>query len=268
MLHCSMVLPPFGPPREGRLYTADAGSLASGVWCAAMRRRRCRGGSGRRGIERDSLKEKTVLNEEANEGAGDDRSMTRMRGAVSYQLVIEVPSAVRVQVGRLGEFEFPAGAYVCTGSARRNLRGAACSSHACTEKRLRWHIDYLLAAPGVRIVKIVPSRRDECRSEPVGEGNRAGAGVRGLRLLRPVLGLALRAHLRRFRKRPAFSVPRLAAARISNFARAERGGGMDARQASSRCPRDCVFGAVWQYRASRREGWIDLGTHYRGNVFP
>jgi Uri superfamily endonuclease len=80
---------------------------------------------------------------------------------ISYQLVIEVPAAVRVQVGRLGEFEFPAGTYVYTGSARRGLE-ARLARHMRAEKPLRWHIDYLLAAPGVRITKVVRSRRDEC----------------------------------------------------------------------------------------------------------
>jgi len=81
--------------------------------------------------------------------------------AISYQLVIEVPLAVRVQVGRLGEFEFPAGTYVYTGSARRGLE-ARLARHVRAEKPLRWHIDYLLAAPGVRITKVVRSSRDEC----------------------------------------------------------------------------------------------------------
>ena len=84
------------------------------------------------------------------------------RAGVSYQLVIEVPAMCRVQVGRLGTFELPAGEYVYTGSARRNFE-ARIARHARATKKLRWHIDYLLAAPGVRIVKIVRSRRDECR---------------------------------------------------------------------------------------------------------
>ena len=31
-----------------------------------------------------------------------------------------------------------------------------------TAKKLQWHIDYLLAAPGVRITKVVRSGREEC----------------------------------------------------------------------------------------------------------
>lgn len=84
------------------------------------------------------------------------------RVAISYQLTIEVCSPVRCQVGRLGEVEFAAGTYVYTGSARRNFE-ARLARHARASKTLRWHIDYLLAVPGVRIVKIVRSRREECR---------------------------------------------------------------------------------------------------------
>jgi Uri superfamily endonuclease len=74
-----------------------------------------------------------------------------------------------VQVGRRGEFEFPAGTYLYTGSARRNFE-ARLARHARTAKTLRWHIDYLLGAPGVRITKVLRSRQAECGL------NRASAG--------------------------------------------------------------------------------------------
>jgi Uri superfamily endonuclease len=77
-------------------------------------------------------------------------------------LVIEVGSPVRCKVGRLGVVAIPAGIYVYTGSARRGFE-ARLARHARATKTLRWHIDYLLTAPAVRIVKIVRSRRDECR---------------------------------------------------------------------------------------------------------
>lgn len=83
------------------------------------------------------------------------------RGPISYQLVIEVERPVRCRVGRLGVFEFPAGYYLYTGSALRNFE-ARVARHQRPAKRLRWHIDYLLAAPGVRIRKVLRSRRNEC----------------------------------------------------------------------------------------------------------
>ncbi|MDR2788431.1 MAG: GIY-YIG nuclease family protein [Candidatus Accumulibacter sp.] len=68
---------------------------------------------------------------------------------------------MRVVVGRLGEFEFPAGLYCYTGSALRNFE-ARVRRHLSPEKKTRWHIDYLLAAPGVRIREVRRFCEDEC----------------------------------------------------------------------------------------------------------
>lgn len=82
--------------------------------------------------------------------------------ATTYQLRIAVARKLRLCIGSLGVFDFPAGTYVYTGSARRNLE-ARIARHLRREKALRWHIDYLLTAPGVRVVEVLRSRRDECR---------------------------------------------------------------------------------------------------------
>lgn len=84
-----------------------------------------------------------------------------MSAATTYQLRIEVARPLRLAVGRLGRFDFPAGIYLYTGSARRNLE-ARIARHLRREKTLRWHIDYLLVAPGVRVLDVARSRR-ECR---------------------------------------------------------------------------------------------------------
>ncbi|MCC6473630.1 MAG: GIY-YIG nuclease family protein [Burkholderiales bacterium] len=81
--------------------------------------------------------------------------------ARTYQLAIEVPVALQCVIGRLGEFGFPAGRYAYTGSAKRRLE-ARIARHLRQDKTLRWHIDYLLAAPGVRVVGVTRSRRAEC----------------------------------------------------------------------------------------------------------
>ncbi|MBM4200453.1 MAG: DUF123 domain-containing protein, partial [Gammaproteobacteria bacterium] len=57
----------------------------------------------------------------------------------SYQLHIVVPEPVTVRVGALGLCDFPAGRYVYTGSARRNL-SARIRHHLAAEKGQRWHI--------------------------------------------------------------------------------------------------------------------------------
>ena len=87
----------------------------------------------------------------------------------SYQLEIAVPRPLRCVVGRLGTFVFPAGIYVYTGSAKRNLE-ARIARHLRRDKALRWHIDYLLAAPGVRVVSVTRSRRGECELNQACDG--------------------------------------------------------------------------------------------------
>jgi Uri superfamily endonuclease len=81
--------------------------------------------------------------------------------ARTYQLLIEVAAPVRVAVGRFGEFTFPAGRYCYTGSAVRNFE-ARIRRHLSPVKKMRWHIDYLLAAPGVRIREVNRFCDDEC----------------------------------------------------------------------------------------------------------
>jgi Uri superfamily endonuclease len=89
---------------------------------------------------------------------------------VSYQLQFELTLPVRRVIGRLGEFDFPAGRYRYTGSARRGIE-ARIARHLRSHKALHWHIDYLLAAPGVRITRVTRSARDEC------DLNRASPGM-------------------------------------------------------------------------------------------
>lgn len=80
---------------------------------------------------------------------------------ISYQLLIDVPQPLHCVIGRLGEFDFPVGRYVYTGSAKRGL-DARIARHVRQRKALRWHIDYLLNAPGVDVVEVVRSQRGEC----------------------------------------------------------------------------------------------------------
>lgn len=79
----------------------------------------------------------------------------------TYQLLIEVADTVSVQVGRLGCFEFSAGNYVYTGSALRNFE-ARIRRHQSAVKKMHWHIDYLLAAPGVRLRQVLRYTEAEC----------------------------------------------------------------------------------------------------------
>ena len=79
----------------------------------------------------------------------------------TYQLLIEVTKTVIVQVGRLGCFEFVAGNYVYTGSALRNFE-ARIRRHQSAVKKMHWHIDYLLAVPGVVLREVLRYSSPEC----------------------------------------------------------------------------------------------------------
>jgi len=87
----------------------------------------------------------------------------------TYQLLIEVAAPLRVRIGRLGIFDFPAGFYIYTGSALRNF-AARVGRHLSTAKKMHWHIDYLLAAPGVRVCEVRPYADPECRVNQHGGG--------------------------------------------------------------------------------------------------
>ena len=79
----------------------------------------------------------------------------------SYQLFIRLLRSETITIGRLGEFSFAAGEYIYSGSARRGIC-ARVNRHLRVEKKLRWHIDYLLAAATAGIVKVRFSTLDEC----------------------------------------------------------------------------------------------------------
>jgi len=93
----------------------------------------------------------------------------KMSGHRSYQLLIEVRHPIRCVIGRLGAFEFPAGCYTYTGSAKRGLE-ARISRHLRRKKAVHWHVDFLLGAPGVKITKVTRSCCDECRLNQVSPG--------------------------------------------------------------------------------------------------
>jgi Uri superfamily endonuclease len=60
-----------------------------------------------------------------------------------YHLLIHLPQDKVMQIGKLGSFHFRAGYYVYTGSALSGLEPRI-TRHLRREKRLHWHIDYLL----------------------------------------------------------------------------------------------------------------------------
>lgn len=80
---------------------------------------------------------------------------------VTYQLAISLVAPARLTIGRLGVYDFPAGRYIYTGSAKLNLE-ARIARHLRRDKRFRWHIDYLLASPQAVVVEVTRFAALEC----------------------------------------------------------------------------------------------------------
>ena len=61
-----------------------------------------------------------------------------------YFLLIHLKRGRTIRVGRRDDEFFPGGYYIYTGSAKRGLRSRV-ERHKRDDKRLHWHVDYLLA---------------------------------------------------------------------------------------------------------------------------
>jgi Uri superfamily endonuclease len=80
-----------------------------------------------------------------------------------YLLEIILNQKRKIRVGRKGIYLFPAGYYYYVGSAQKNLQ-ARLKRHQRREKKLHWHIDYLLAKSQLRNIVTWPvAREGECR---------------------------------------------------------------------------------------------------------
>jgi len=82
----------------------------------------------------------------------------------TYALVLSLPRATTIGVGRLGRFRFPAGWYAYAGSARGpGGLAARLSRHMRSFKPLHWHVDYLRAcACPIVAWHAVGTRKKEC----------------------------------------------------------------------------------------------------------
>jgi len=87
-------------------------------------------------------------------------------------LIIQVDENVDMNVGALGKLTFEKGLYAYVGSAQANLEQRI-KRHLGKEKRLFWHIDYLLNNSVARIVKVLykqANRTEECKiAKVIGE---------------------------------------------------------------------------------------------------
>jgi Uri superfamily endonuclease len=70
-----------------------------------------------------------------------------------YALVIRLENDAALNVGALGMISFKKGVYIYVGSAQTNLE-LRVMRHLRKEKRLFWHIDYLLGNNAARVEKV------------------------------------------------------------------------------------------------------------------
>ena len=88
----------------------------------------------------------------------------KKENAGSYVLVIHVKEPFRINAGKLLERELEAGIYLYIGRAKKFLRGRL-FRHLRAEKKLFWHIDYLLREQEVSIAMIyvrLTEKKIEC----------------------------------------------------------------------------------------------------------
>jgi Uri superfamily endonuclease len=71
----------------------------------------------------------------------------------TYILGIEVNRDVRISIGKLGSVSFSKGFYLYIGSAKNRLN-ARLRRHLSADKKLFWHIDYLLTSSAAYLKQI------------------------------------------------------------------------------------------------------------------
>lgn len=78
----------------------------------------------------------------------------------TYCLIIKLNKNSSIKIGKLGELDFKKGFYVYVGSALNSI-DARIRRHLSDEKKLFWHIDYLLASLNSTIDEVILERSSE-----------------------------------------------------------------------------------------------------------
>ncbi len=84
----------------------------------------------------------------------------------SYILLIRVKNPVEIKVGKLGRIKFKAGYYAYVGSAMNSIEARVARHLRKNNKKLFWHIDYLLGNEYAEIVSVLireSEQREECK---------------------------------------------------------------------------------------------------------
>ena len=78
----------------------------------------------------------------------------------TYCLIILLNKSSTIKVGKLGEMDFKKGYYVYVGSALNSIDSRV-RRHLSKEKKLFWHIDYLLNSPNSNVEEVILERSPE-----------------------------------------------------------------------------------------------------------
>ena len=92
-----------------------------------------------------------------------------------YVLIIQIDHALSCGIGALGKLAFQEGLYAYVGSAQNNLE-LRVKRHQRKEKRLFWHIDYLLNNEASKVIEVYYSagkKMEECNVSSIIEANGA-----------------------------------------------------------------------------------------------
>jgi len=82
-----------------------------------------------------------------------------------YTLIIKLDKNQVIKIGELGRLDFKKGFYIYTGSALKGLKKRI-ERHRKKQKKLFWHIDYLLANKHSKILQIMAiktKKKLECK---------------------------------------------------------------------------------------------------------
>jgi Uri superfamily endonuclease len=85
-----------------------------------------------------------------------------------YVLIIDINKDVNVNIGAKGKVAFKKGLYAYVGSAQANLEQRV-RRHLRKQKRLFWHIDYLVNSETAKIIKVFHKEADKTEECAVAE---------------------------------------------------------------------------------------------------
>ena len=80
--------------------------------------------------------------------------------------MINIKKDINPKIGALGKIPFKKGKYAYVGSAQNSIEKRV-SRHFSNKKKLKWHIDFLIANPDTKLTKAVykkAGKDQECRT--------------------------------------------------------------------------------------------------------